>query len=184
VDGNIGWTRIDGIRRIIFHLYLRMTFDFHIDDAIFAGKVKRPGGSGPFKRWFMNVNILEHDSDTRTLRSGNLFAYPPADPTLKLRRGRVMYIVIIRTNVSGRECALSELTESFTNISRRRKSYDDGNSSTARKTVAECTSPSYRLCRRWYVDQNPETRSKLENTLRLIVSKVSSCITIKYVTAD
>lgn len=51
------------IRRIIFHLYLRMTFDFHIDDAIFAGKVKRQEGSSPFKRWFMNVNILEHDSN-------------------------------------------------------------------------------------------------------------------------
>lgn len=34
-------------RRIIFHLYLRMTFDFHIDDAIFVGKVKRQEGMGP-----------------------------------------------------------------------------------------------------------------------------------------
>lgn len=35
------------IRRIIFHLYLRMTFDFHIDDAIFAGQGKKAGGRGP-----------------------------------------------------------------------------------------------------------------------------------------
>lgn len=86
------------IRRIIFHLYLRMTFDFHIDDAIFVGKVKSQEGVALLNDdlWMLTY---WNTTATGTLRSGNLFTYPPAaNPTPKLHA--VIYIVIILVNIS------------------------------------------------------------------------------------
>lgn len=87
-------------RRIIFHLYLGMTFDFHIDDAIFAGKVKRradrggEGEDGLLNDDLWMLTYWEHDGDGDPPSGQGISLYLPSGrsdpkyPYCCIHRGR------------------------------------------------------------------------------------------------